>query len=140
MVFSGYMPSCGIAGSTGVLWLVFFLGNLHTVLHSGLHSHRQCKRVPSESFLIPLPMSSPSAAPSPMTPDLSEQPGDVSLPHGNISVDHGTISARNSDQRPGETNASFRSATSTCVLSRLSCVQEEPGGLWSTGLKRVRHN
>ena len=40
MVFSGYMPTGGIAGS---------YGNLHTVLHSGcinLHSYQQCKRVP----------------------------------------------------------------------------------------------
>ena len=49
LVSSGYVPSSGIARLHGGL-IPGFPRNLHSVLHRGcisLHSHQQCKRVPS---------------------------------------------------------------------------------------------
>ena len=55
MVFSGYMPRSGIAGSYGGS-SCSFLSNLQTILHSGrtkLHFIQQCRRVLFSSYPFP---------------------------------------------------------------------------------------
>ena len=45
----GICLGVGLLGHMVVLFLVFFLRNLHTIFHSGyikLHSHQQCKSIP----------------------------------------------------------------------------------------------
>ena len=47
VVFSGYVPSGGIAGSYD-RFIPSFLRNLHAIFHNGyisLHSHQYCRRV-----------------------------------------------------------------------------------------------
>ena len=55
LVFSGYMPWSGIAGSHVVLFLDF-LRNRHIIFHSGyinLHSSHQCKSIPFSPHPLP---------------------------------------------------------------------------------------
>ena len=51
VIFSGYIPSSGIAGYGS--FISSFLRNLHSVLHGScisLHSHQQCKRFLFSSY------------------------------------------------------------------------------------------
>ena len=53
-VFSGYMHRNGIARSYGG-FIASYLRGLHTIFHSGyisLHSHQQCKKVPSSPHCL----------------------------------------------------------------------------------------
>ena len=52
VVFLGYMPSSGFAGSYS-RFIPSFVRNLHTDFHNGcisLHSHQKCRRVPFSSY------------------------------------------------------------------------------------------
>ena len=54
MVFSGCVPSSGIAGAYGN-FIPSFLRNFHTALHNGcinLHFHKECKKVPFSLQLL----------------------------------------------------------------------------------------
>ena len=53
IIFSGYMPKSGTAGSYGISTFTF-LKNLHTILHSEctLHSHQQYRRFPFSPYTL----------------------------------------------------------------------------------------
>ena len=52
LVFSGYMPRSGIAGSYGG-FIPSFLKTVYAIFHSGcisLHSHQKCKKFPFSPY------------------------------------------------------------------------------------------